>query len=250
MRLNYYNDFEPFVCGWLTNLISAGHLPQGDVDGRSICDIEPGELRGYRQCHFFAGIGGWPYALQLAGWPEDKEIWTGSCPCQPFSAAGKRKALQDERDLWPAFFRLVAECRPEHIFGEQVESAIADGWLDRICDDLGGEGYTVRAAVLPACSVGAPHRRYRLFWVATANHRGERIQRFVQGAVSGQRAFSWCENVRSVEDLRLRSDVPQPLIRSYSDGFPSGMECVRAYGNAIVPQVAAEFIRAFMVGEV
>ena len=63
----YYNDADPVACSWLRELISAGRLPDGEVDGRSILDVEPTDLRGFSQCHFFAGIGGWPYALRLAG---------------------------------------------------------------------------------------------------------------------------------------------------------------------------------------
>ena len=124
--------------------------------------------RGYAQCHFFAGIGGWSIALRLAGWPDDRPVWTGSCPCQPFSAAGSGKAADDERHLWPAWFPLIAECRPAIVFGEQVEAAIGWGWLDAVFADLEGEGYACGATVLPACGVGAPHIRQRLWFVADA----------------------------------------------------------------------------------
>jgi hypothetical protein len=108
----YYNEIDPYAAQWLRNLVAAGHIAPGDVDERSIVDVQPDDLRGYTQCHFFAGIGGWSYALRLAGWPDDRPAWTGSCPCQPFSAAGKQRGSEDERHLWPAFFRLISECRP------------------------------------------------------------------------------------------------------------------------------------------
>jgi len=85
----YYNEIDPFAAQWLRNLIAAGHIAPGIVDERSIEDVIPEELEVYTQCHFFAGIGGWSYALRLAGWPDDKKVWTGSCPCQAFSNAGK-----------------------------------------------------------------------------------------------------------------------------------------------------------------
>src|ERR1700691_2565119 len=116
----YYNEWEPYPAQWLRNLIKAGLIAPGDVDERSIKDVKPDDVRGYTQCHFFAGIGGWSYALRLAGWPDDRPAWTGSCPCQPFSQAGQRKGVADERHLWPKFFRLITFCRPAVVFGEQV----------------------------------------------------------------------------------------------------------------------------------
>ncbi len=121
--MNYYNDNDPQSVAWLKELIAAGLIPPGDVDERSITDVTGSDLKGYTQCHFFAGIAGWPYALSLAGWPVDRPVWTGSCPCQPFSCAGQRKGEKDERHLWPEFFRLIRECRPPVVFGEQVASA-------------------------------------------------------------------------------------------------------------------------------
>lgn len=87
--MHYYNENDPKAAAWLRELIRCGHIPFGYVDTRSICDVRADELVRYVQCHFFAGIGGWPLALKLAGWPGDRPVWTGSCPCQPFSAAGK-----------------------------------------------------------------------------------------------------------------------------------------------------------------
>src|SRR5581483_3942081 len=107
VALVYYSEIDPYAAEWLRNLIAAGHLPAGDVDERDIADVATGDLAGYRQCHFFAGIGGWPYALRLAGWPDDEPVWTGSCPCQPLSSAGQRKGHADDRHLWPAFYRLI-----------------------------------------------------------------------------------------------------------------------------------------------
>jgi DNA (cytosine-5)-methyltransferase 1 len=134
----YYNEFDSYDAEWLRNLIKAGAIAPGDVDERDIKDVMPGELMGYTQCHFFAGIGGWPRALRLAGWPDDRPVWTGSCPCQSFSAAGRGKGFADERHLWPYWFHLIRVCRPSTIFGEQVASKLALSWLDLVQDDLEG----------------------------------------------------------------------------------------------------------------
>jgi DNA (cytosine-5)-methyltransferase 1 len=174
--MNYYNEWDKPTAAWLQELINQGMIPNGHIDTRSIADVQPGDLDGYTQCHFFAGVAGWCLALQLAGWPPDRPVWTGSCPCQPFSAAGKRKGQDDERHVWPEFFRLIRECGPNAVFGEQVEGAVGHGWLDGVFADLEGEGYTCGAAVLGAHSAGAPHMRQRLYWVADgAGQRNKRI---------------------------------------------------------------------------
>jgi DNA (cytosine-5)-methyltransferase 1 len=137
----YYNEHDPYAAQWLRNLIEAGHIAPGDVDDRSIEDVTPNDVRSYTQCHFFAGIGGWPLALRLAGWPDSRPVWSGSCPCQPFSLAGAGTGFADERHLWPAWFHIIRERNPDVIFGEQVESAIAHGWLDLVQTDLEAQGY-------------------------------------------------------------------------------------------------------------
>lgn len=177
--MNWYNENDPHAAAWLRELIARKLIPDGVVDERSITEINASDLAVFTQCHFFAGIAGWPLALRLAGWPEDRRVWTGSCPCQPFSAAGKGEGKEDERHLWPVFFGLIEACRPPVVFGEQVASALVVGkaggrhreedgpvWLDGVFADLESAGYTTGAAVLGAHSVGAPHIRQRLYWLA------------------------------------------------------------------------------------
>ena len=170
--MNYYNEFDPKAAAWLRELIKGGHIANGVVDERSITDVQPDELREYTQCHFFAGIGGWSYALRLAGWPDDRAVWTGSCPCQPFSCAGKQLGTADKRHLWPDFRRLIAQCRPANVFGEQVASAAGREWLAGVRDDLEAMAYAVGASDLCAAGAGAPHIRQRLFWVANSYSAG------------------------------------------------------------------------------
>ena len=177
MALAYYNEIDPYAAQWLRNLIAAGHIAHGDVDERSIEDVKPAELVGYTQCHFFAGIGVWSHALRQAGWPDDKPVWTGSCPCQPFSAAGKGGGFDDERHLWPAFHHLIEQCKPATVIGEQVASKDANAWLDLVQVDLEALDYAFGAVPFPSASIGAPHIRDRLYWVADALH-GNGNQRF------------------------------------------------------------------------
>ena len=163
----YYNEYDPKAAAWLRELIKQGHIADGVVDERSIEDVTPNELLGFTQCHFFAGIGVWSYALRRAGWADDRPVWTGSCPCQPFSAAGKGAGFDDERHLWPAFHHLISQCRPDVVLGEQVASKDGLGWLDLVLSDLEATGYASGAVDLCAAGVGAPHIRQRLWWVGT-----------------------------------------------------------------------------------
>ena len=173
----YYNEIDPFAAQWLRNLIAAGHIAPGDVDERSILDVRADDLRGYRQCHFFAGIGVWSYALRQAGWSDDEEVWTGSCPCQPFSDAGRGGAFDDERDLWPAFFNLIRERRPVVVAGEQVASRLGLAWLDALHADLEGEAYTVGAVDTCSAGFGSPNIRQRLYWMAHSGRGSIRYRR-------------------------------------------------------------------------
>src|SRR5688572_12553616 len=112
----YYNENDPKTAVWLRELIKAGLIADGEVDTRSIVDVEPADLTGFAQCHFFAGIGGWSYALRLAGWPDDRHCWTFSCPCLRFSSAARGRTVAP--DMWPAQRRLVDTNRPGVFFGE------------------------------------------------------------------------------------------------------------------------------------
>ncbi len=168
----YYNEIDSFAAQWLRELINAGAIAPGDVDERDIADVTADDIAGYDQCHFFAGIGVWSYALRLAGWPDDKPVWTGSCPCQPYSSAGKGAGFADERHLWPEFFRLIRECRPATAFGEQVASKDGLAWLDLVQLDLESAGYACGALDTCAAGYGAPHIRQRLYWVAITSNEG------------------------------------------------------------------------------
>lgn len=296
---SYYNEIDPFAAAWLRNLIAAGHIAPGEVDERSIVDVHADDLKGFTQCHFFAGIAGWSYAARLAGWPDDRELWTGSCPCQPFSVAGKGEGQADDRHLWPVFFDLIRSRRPAVVMGEQVAAAVGKDWLDGVHSDLEGIGYACGAAVVPACAVDAPHRRDRLWFVANPNasERGQidrlrgRVERehaLPQGqeAAGGPRPGREDVHVGDASGAGLsvgsrpteqsgtvRVEGPassktnhrgawgaaswlngadgkarriEPGIRLLAHGVPARVGKLRAYGNAIVPQVGAEVIAAYL----
>lgn len=178
----YYNEFDPFAAAWLRELIKARHIPSGEVDERDMREVQPEDLHGFTQYHWFAGIGGWAYAARLAGWPDDMPLWTGSPPCQPFSNAGKRLGAADERHLAPHWLELVKAFRPPFVAGEQVAAAInKDAWLDDLLDALEAEDYATGAIVLPACGVGSPHIRQRIFFVGRSGN----------GEHSGPEGLAW-----------------------------------------------------------
>ena len=190
----YFNEFDPAAAEWLRELIKAGLIAPGVVDERSILDVTADDLRGFVQCHFFAGIGGWSYALRLAGWPDDRPVWTGSPPCQPFSIAGRLEGRNDERHLSPHFIHLVGAARPGMLFGEQVASSKVFGkaskpsrrnaekppewaWLDDLADRLEAARYALGASDFPSAGVGAPHIRQRTYFGAVAHEWLEHASR-------------------------------------------------------------------------
>lgn len=270
----YYNEIDPYAAQWLRNLIKEGLIADGEVDTRSIVDVRPRDLVAFKQCHFFAGLGGWSHALRLAGWPDDRPVWTGSCPCQPFSAAGDQRGFSDPRHLWPDWFRIIRQSCPSVVFGEQVASATF--WIDRVCADMEAQGYAIGTAILPACSVNAPHKRDRLWFVAHADLLGAsegRVQWGGQfgwpggyqearalghpagiGGGSGLCEADTLENWNGVAGTSGavvtghdgKSRRVKPGVHLLAHGVPARVGKLRAYGNAIVPQVAAEFIRASM----
>ena len=272
--MNYYNENDPSAAAWLAALMGEKLIPHGHIDTRSICEVTPAELKGYTQCHFFAGIGGWSYALKLAGWPETRPVWTGSCPCQPFSDAGKGLGEADPRHLWPYFRNLIGQCRPAVVFGEQVGSKAGRLWLSRVRSDFQNAAYAFGAADLAAASLGAPHKRQRLFWVADSQLRrpeqrnpGERpvfeshassangrlgyaILPGLEG-YAGDGAFwrgtRWIPTTDPRTGKTVMRRIPlEPSLFPLAARLPGRVGILRGAGNAIVPQIAAQFIEAFL----
>lgn len=178
--LAYYNENDPYAAQWLRNLIENDMIAAGHVDERDIREVSASDLRGFTQCHFFAGVGIWSHVMRLAGWPDDRPVWTGSCPCQPFSDAGQKKGFDDERHLWPTWFRLVDKSRPVVLFGEQVASKDGLLWFDTVQSDLEDTGYAVGSCPAPAASLGAPHWRLRNYFgaVRMGDTFGKRLEGF------------------------------------------------------------------------
>ena len=270
----YYNDNDSAACDGLWQLMRKGLLPAGELDPRSIADVE--EVGApIQQAHFFAGIGGWPYALQIARVPTDANIWTGSCPCQPFSGQGNRKGANDDRHLWPEFYRLIRQHRPAILFGEQVTGPLGEGWFDAVSNELEAEGYQVGATVLTAGGLGAWHKRARLYFGAyrtdcpgeeLAHACSTRQEMAVLKRVIGHEpdwqgrptvlggsgsAPEWDAIYgvwREVDWLATMDDAWRPVkpgLVPLVDGIPYRVES-GLYGNAIVPQVAAVFVRSFL----
>jgi DNA (cytosine-5)-methyltransferase 1 len=278
----YYNEIEEDAAEWMRRLIRKGVLPDGDVDTRSITEVSPDDLTGYDQCHFFAGIGTWAYSLKQAGWPEDRQVWTGSCPCQPFAAPGRKKGFEDERHLWPVWFRLIEEHDPDVIFGEQVASPDGLPWIDLVQSDLEEANYAFGVFDLCAAGFGSPHIRQRFFFVAdkaesgVCDSVGARLERYTRNVpvrsgwpeedrpASTDRRSYGCSGLElpvlfppeevngfwrgadwvECEDDKLRPIKPgiSPLAYGPAEHFLR----VRSYGNGIVEPVAREFIQAYM----
>lgn len=246
----YYNENDAFAAAWLRELIARNLIAPGEVDDRSIEDVCADDLKGFTQCHMFAGIGGWSYALRLAGWPDDKPVWTGSCPCQPISGAGQRKGHADERHLWPAFYLLISECRPATIFGEQVAGPDGREWFAGVRADLEHLEHAVGAADLPAAGIKAPHIRARIFWVAHAdcagrNARNDEASKVGQGHTTepkSDRGF-WSRSQTHKDQNGLLWRFGSGAF-PVAHGIPGRVGRLRGYGQAIVPQVGAKFIAA------
>ena len=273
----------------------------------------------------FSGIGGFDLAAQWMGWenvfhverdpfcrkvlthhfPESQSfddvktfdatpfrgrlrVLSGGFPCQPFSAAGKRAGTSDDRYLWPEMFRIIREARPTYVVAENVRGLLSwnDGLvLDTVCADLEGEGYEVLPVVLPAASVNAPHRRDRIWIVATDScgmgrerrrseeaegREGQRAGRQLdaEGQSSGADApdsdgarerqnngqgeprqhdqaspGSYWQDFPTVSPLCCRDDGLSQRLDGIT--FPKWRrESIKAYGNAIVPQVAYQIFKA------
>lgn len=286
----------------------------------------------------FSGIGGFDLAAQWMGWdnvfhvewnpwcrkvlehhfPEaesftdvrqfDGSAWrgrvdiiSGGFPCQPYSSAGKRLGKDDERHLWPEMLRIIREAAPAYVVGENVRGLT--NWnggvvFEEVCADLEAAGYDVWTGILPACGVGAPHRRDRVWFVAHANggadlrtpgrnagtSAGEGVPERHEVRIPDKSSDVWDAtdtdsdgvsrqpvDVRTSKNPRQRREnfAENGHLRDFrgwesfptespvcggNDGLPRELdgitfskwrnESIKAYGNAIVPQVAYQIFQA------
>lgn len=271
----YYNENDPFAAAWLVELMKDGLIADGWVDTRSIEDVKPNELKGFTQCHFFAGIGVWSLALRVAGWPDDRPVWTGSCPCQPFSAAGEGRGFADERHLWPAWFHLISLCTPAIVLGEQVASKDGLGWLDLVSSDLEGKGYACGPTRTYAGAFQEVNERPRLYFAGLADtdstrqqgqwcdssvahetkkRQWSRADRYSAACGVGTLDFSGDDGraIRGVLDHYILSNGSmypiQPDILPLADvgEFRNRVAMLRGAGNALNLAQAACFVEAVM----
>ncbi|WP_337141884.1 MULTISPECIES: DNA cytosine methyltransferase [Pseudomonas] len=227
----YYNEIDPYAAQWLRNLIAAGHIAPGDVDERSIEDVHPDDLKHYTQCHFFAGIGVWSLALRRAGWPDDRPVWTGSCPCQPFSSAGEGSGFDDPRHLWPHFAWLIRQRRPGEVLGEQVASKDAEPWLDLVQADLEAMEYAFGAIAFPSAGIGAPHIRDRTYWVANAM-RPSYFPAHSPEYIAAKKAQG--HGMANLNDLAQLAGWPTPSCQNDRTGNPeSALSMTRKDGSKV-----------------
>lgn len=266
----YYNEIDPYQVKRLGYLIRKGVIAPGVVDSRSIKEVQVDDVRGFRQCHFFAGVGGWSYALRLAGWGDDRPAWTGSCPCQPWSKAGRKGRENDPRHLWPDYHRLIKGSRPPVCMGEQVEGKAGYDWLAGVGSDLEHSGYWLWAADIPAAAVGAPQIRNRIYWLARPCSQGLSLPQSKELSGAGRRveggAAAECGTGsggtggggtwRVWDQWELIGPDRKGLYRRIKpgtellvNGVPERVGRCRGFGNAIVPQLAAQVVMAWMETE-
>lgn len=240
---------------------------------------ESGSERALKVLDLFSGIGGFSLGLERAGmetvafceidkfcqkvlkkhWPgveifEDItkldgkqfngaiDVVCGGFPCQPYSVAGKQKAEKDSRHLWPEMLRIIREAKPTWVIGENVKGIIKLG-LDTVCKDLEAEGYTIRLFNIPACGVGAPHRRERIWIVAYTNNIG--CEGSECEAIQRQPIQSW-EFKGGYQEWRDGWPISAPKVCGVANGIPNRTHRLRALGNAVVPQIPEIIGRAIM----
>ena len=159
------------------------------------------------------------------------DVIVGGFPCQPFSHAGKQRGQDDPRHLWPEMFRLIRECRPTWVVGENVVGIVQLG-LDEVLSDLESEGYATRTFNIPACAIGAPHIRQRLWVIAHADSESEPDGAFDGNAGQRQLGFGWGDVADPDSDDGRRGRGPESSGRGPRLEHSGGGECSRNVAHA------------------
>jgi len=207
------------------------------------------------------------------------DIITGGFPCQPFSHAGKRKGTDDSRYLWPEMLTTIRILKPSFVVGENVAGLVSmenGKTLDGILSDLANEGYTTEQFIIPACAIGAWHRRDRIWIVAYNNsircnngksaskerskrrsesfNRDEGLDKDVPNTIDQRlqgrngRELSECTDEQSIRQRNPQNNgeywQSEPAVGRVANGIPNRVDRLKGLGNAIVPQIAFELFKA------
>ena len=240
----YYSEWDPFCCEVLRARIADGRLPKGQVDERDVRKVQPKEIPA-GQVHLFAGIGGFAYAARLAGLPDDFDIWTAGFPCVDISNAGKRAGISAPRSgLWREVVRCLRVVRPKRLLVENVAALLGRG-MGTVLGDMASCGYDAEWDCLPASTFGARHLRCRIFISA---HAGILSDTDPFGRIYTSCGQTTLSIFGGIFTPAAWPGLAQPELLGDLDGIPGGLDFVQranaAYGNSIVPQVAAEIMRA------
>lgn len=201
MKMHYYNEHNAYRAAVLRERIAEGLLPKGVVDERDIQTVPDEDFLGYEQVHLFAGIGGFPLGLRLAGFPEWRRIVGGGFPCQDISNAGKRAGITGTRSrLWREMVRCIRVVRPELVFVENVAALLCRG-MGEVLGDLAEVGYDARGDCVSAADVGAPHLRRRI-WILAYPAREEVVAHAIGDGVRHESiAEQWRGGAAITRDL-------------------------------------------------
>jgi DNA (cytosine-5)-methyltransferase 1 len=227
------------------------------------CEIDP-HCQRVLQRHW-PNVTIYPDVRQLNGGTfESLDLITGGFPCQPFSGIGKRRGTRDDRYLWPEMLRVISEAKPRWILCENVPGLLSiDGGMvfETVLSSLEANGYQTQSFVIPACSKGTIHRRDRVWIVAHAAGKPIDVDMGIGTMPDRER---WLQEVRrrSARHIRMltRQVAPsewriegepgsRPLLVRNDDGVPHRVDRLRALGNAIVPQIAAQIMLAIRLSD-
>jgi DNA (cytosine-5)-methyltransferase 1 len=221
--------------------ILGGHL----LGWRTVCAVEwepyPASVLVQRQNDgILAPFPVWDDVRTFDGkpWRGIVDVVSGGFPCQDISAAGRGAGIEGERSgMWKEMARIIGEVRPRYAFVENSPMLTSRG-IGTVLADLAALGFDAEWGVLSARDVGAIHLRERI-WILASDNREKRIQGKLESKIFRQPRVSWSENVRGLQDLRNRFDIPEPLICRKSHGISDYVDRISAIGNAQYPGVAA-----------